>query len=117
LVWWRINIIEIYIGGRPMKYFHIKESKHWITNYGFEECDKTVIGLTCQYEKYLPSESGLYTVWVGVDFKRQLVHIYVEYGCGGEVAKETIDFSYVDTEEEYDFMTELDTIISKYMEI
>ena len=99
-----------------MKYFHIKDPKHWITDYGFEEETKTVVSLPCQYEICLPSESGLYRIWVGVDFKRQLAHIYVEYNCGGEVAKETIDLSYVDTEEADDFMTELDTIISKYME-
>ena len=99
-----------------MKYFHIKAPRHWITEYGFEECNKTAIGLPCQYEIWLPSESGLYRVNVGVDFKRQLVHIYVEYNCGGEVLRETIDFSHVDTEESYDFMIELDTVIAKYME-
>lgn len=100
-----------------MKYFHIKEPRHWITDYGFEECDKTVIGLSCQYEKYLPSESGLYSVWVGVDFRRRLVHIYVEYDCGGEVARETFDVSYTDTEEECIFMPELEALIEKYMEM
>ena len=100
-----------------MKYFHIKEPKHWIVDYGFEECSKTVTGLSCQYEIYLASKSGLYSIWVGVDFKKQLVNLYVEYNCGGEVARETIDFSYVDTDEEYDFMIELDTVISKYMEM
>lgn len=99
-----------------MKYFHIKEPRHWIMEWGFEECSKTVIGLPCQYEICLPSESGLYRIWVGIDFKRQLVHIYVEFNCGGEVAKETIDVSYADIEEEHDFMEELDILISKYME-
>ena len=100
-----------------MKYFHIKESRHWITEYGFEECSKTAVGLPCQYEIYMPSKSGLYSIWVGVNFKRQLVHIYVEYNCGSEVARDIIDVSYVDTEEEYDFMVELDTLVSKYMEM
>ena len=99
-----------------MKHFHKKDRRHWITTYGFEEDTKTVIGLPCQYETCLHSNSGIYCVWVGVDFNKQLVHIYVEYSCGGEVSRETLDFSYVDTDEEYDFMIELDTIISKYVE-
>lgn len=99
-----------------MKHFHIKEPRHWIQDYGFDECDKTVIGLPCQYETCLYTESGLYCVWVGVDFKKQLVHIYKEFECGGEVARDTIDVSYVDTEESYDFMIELDALIDEYME-
>ena len=38
----------------------------------------------------------------------------VEYECGGEVNKATIDVSYVDVDEEYDFMKELDNIIDIY---
>ena len=99
-----------------MKYFHREGQKHWITAYGFEEYTKTVVGLPCQYEACLQHSSGLYNIWVGVDFNKQLVHIYKEYDIGGEIARETIDVSYVDTEEEHDFMVELDTLISKYME-
>lgn len=99
-----------------MKYFHIKEPKHWVMNYGFEECSKTILGLPCQYEICLPSKSGRYCTWVGIDFNKQLVHIYVEYKWSIAVSKDTIDFSYVDTEEEFDFMTELDTVVGKYME-
>ena len=72
--------------------------------------------MPCQYEKCITSESGLYNTWVGVDFNKQLVHIYVEYECGGEVNIATIDFSNVDVDEEYDFMQELDAIIDMYME-
>ena len=99
-----------------MKHFHKTDTSHWITSYGFTEETRTVIGLPCQYEKCITSESGLYNTWVGIDFNNRLVHIYVEYECGGEVNRATIDFSYVDVDEEYDFMIELDTIIDTYME-
>ena len=100
-----------------MEVFH-KDSRvrHWIQDYGFEETSKTVVGLPCQYETCVHSKSGLYCIWVGVDFNKCLVHIYVEYNCGGEVSRNTIDFSYVDVDEEYDFMIELDTIVSGYVE-
>ena len=68
------------------------------------------------YEKCITSESGLYNTWVGVDFDKRLVHIYVEYECGGEVNRATIDVSYVDVDDEYDFMQELDNIIDMYVE-
>ena len=99
-----------------MKVFHCNNHRHWIQDYGFDECNRTVIGIPCQYETCVHSKSDLYCIWVGVDFNKQLVHIYVEYNCGGEVSRETIDFSYVDTEEEYDFMVELDEIVSRYVE-
>lgn len=99
-----------------MKHLHKTDTSHWITSYGFTEETKTVSGLPCQYEKCITSESGLYNTWVGVDFNKRLVHIYVEYECGGEVNMATIDFSNVDMDEECDFMTELDAIIDMYME-
>jgi hypothetical protein len=98
-----------------MKYFHREEQKHWITEYGFEECTATVVGLPCQYEACLWHNSGLYNTWVGVDFNKQLVHIYKEYLSGGEIVRETIDVSYVDTEDEHSFMTELDALVEKYL--
>jgi hypothetical protein len=98
-----------------MKYFHKKDSKHWIESYGFEECSTTVVGLPCQYEKCLSTASKLFCVWVGVDFRTQQVHIYFEYDCGGEVTRGTVDVGHVDIEDEYAFMTELETIIEKYM--
>ena len=100
-----------------MKHFHKTDKSHWIISYGFTAETKTVIGLPCQYEKCITSESGLYNIWVGVDFNKRLVHIYVEYKCGGEVHKATIDVSYVDMYEEYDFMQELDNIIDMYVEV
>lgn len=98
-----------------MKHFHKTNNKHWITSYGFTEETKTVIGLPCQYEKCITSESSLYNIWVGVDFNKRLVHVYVEYECGGEVNRATINVNYVDVDDEYDFMSELDTIIDAYM--
>lgn len=99
-----------------MKNFHITCTHHWIMDYGFERTDGTCIGLPCQYEMCMQSETGLYNIWVGVDFKKAQVHIYVEYECGGEVARETIDVSHVDAEEERSFMTVLDAIVDKYVE-
>ena len=99
-----------------MEVFHKINPEHWILSYGFEEKPKTVVGIPCQYETCVKSKSGLYHIWVGVDFNKQLVHIYQEYNCGGEVSRKTFDFSYVDVDEEYDFMIELDTIVSGYVE-
>lgn len=99
-----------------MEVFHkIINPEHWILSYGFTEKIKTVIGLPCQYEICVESKSKLFNVWVGVDFKKRLVHIYREYECGGEVNRKTYDFSTVDVDEEYDFMIELDTIVSNYV--
>lgn len=99
-----------------MKHFHKKEYKHWITNYGFEEDNKSIDGLPCQYEILMHSNSCR-PVWVAVDFNKQLVHIVKELdSLARNVLRETIDVSYTDTEEEYDFMIELDTLVDKYME-
>ena len=81
----------------------------------FNEKIKTVIGLPCQYEICVESKSKLFNVWVGVDFKKRLVHIYREYNCGGKVNEKTYDFSTVDVDEESDFMRELDTIVKIYV--
>lgn len=99
-----------------MKYFHKEGHKHWIIKYGFEECSKTVIGLPCQYETSMPTNSGLYYIWIGIDFNKQLAHIYIEYDCGGELFRTSIDLSYIDTEDESELMTELDKLIDTYME-
>lgn len=98
-----------------MEVFHKVNPEHWILSYGFNEKPKTVIGLPCQYEICVESKSKLFNVWVGVDFKRQLVHIYREYNCGGKVNEKTYDFSTVDVDEESDFMRELDTIVQIYV--
>ena len=100
-----------------MEVFHKKTNpEHWILSYGFNEKIKTFIGLPCQYEICVESKSKLFNVWVGVDFKRQLIHIYREYECGGEVNRKTYDFSNVDIEDEYTFMTELDAVVHNYVE-
>ena len=98
-----------------MEVFHKVNPEHWILSYGFNEKIKTVIGLPCQYEICVESKSKLFNVWVGIDFKKRLVHIYREYECGGEINRKTYDFSTVDMDEEYDFMIELDTIVSSYV--
>ena len=99
-----------------MKYFYKKESKHWIEDYGFEKCIKTITGLPCQYEISLPTNSGLYYLWIGIDFDSLQAHIYLEYCCGGEVYSGDIDLSDIDVEDESEFMTELDKLIDEYME-
>lgn len=99
-----------------MKYFHKKEYRHWIQDYGFEEEIKTVIGLPCQYEKCVESKSGLYCIWIGVDFDNLLVHLYVEYDCGGEVNRDTISLEDIDVDNEDSFMQALEDMISRYVE-
>ena len=99
-----------------MQVFRKLNPKHWILDYGFEEKSKTVIGIPCQYETCVESKSGLYNIWVGIDFNKYLVHIYEEYNCGGKISNRTFDFCNIDVDEEYDFMIELDTIVSKYVE-
>ena len=99
-----------------MRYFHKKEHKHWIMDYGFEEETKTVIGLPCQYEKCICSKSGLYCIWIGVDFDNLLVHLYVEYDCGGEVSRDAISLEDIDMDDENAFMQALEDMISMYVE-
>lgn len=99
-----------------MRYFHKKEHRHWLINYGFEEETKTVVGLPCQYEKCICSKSGLYCIWVGVDLNNLLVHLYVEYDCGGEVSRETQSLEDIDVDDEYGFMRALEDMISSYVE-
>lgn len=99
-----------------MKYFHKKEYRHWIQDYGFEEEIKTVIGLPCQYEKCVESKSGLYCIWIGVDFDNLLVHLYVEYDCGGEVNRDTISLEDIGVDNEDSFMQALEDMISRYVE-
>ena len=98
-----------------MKHFHKTNPCHWITSYGFTKETKSVIGLPCQYERRITSKSSLYCTWIAIDFNNRLVHIYVEYDCGGEVSRATIDVSYVDVDDEYDFMNELDSIVEPYI--
>lgn len=98
-----------------MKVFYKINPEHWILSYGFEEKPKTVVGIPCQYEICIESNSKIFNVWVGIDFKKRLVHIYREYNCGGEVNRKTYDFGTIDVEEESDFMRELDTIVSLYV--
>lgn len=59
---------------------------------------------------------GLYSIWVGVDFNSLLIHIYVEYDCGGEVTRHTADFSDVDVDHEEPFMKALEELVSYYLE-
>ena len=97
-----------------MKIFHKRNLNHWILEYGFNEEYQTVIGIPCQYETCLAYST--YNLWVGIDFHKRLVHIYQEYECGGEISRRTFNFSHVDMDNEYDFITELDTIVNEYME-
>ena len=100
-----------------MKVFHKNvEVHHWLQDYGFDKESHTVLGQPCQFEKCIPSESGLYSIWVGVDFNSLLVHIYVEYDCGGAVTRHTADFSDVDVDHEETFMQALEELVSYYLE-
>ena len=99
-----------------MKYFQKRESRHWIQDYGFEETNRTVIGLPCQYETCTYSKSGLYCIWIGVDFDNLDVHLYIEYKCGGEVYRSSISCEDIDVDDEDEFMSKLEDLISGYME-
>ena len=99
-----------------MKYFHKKEYRHWILDYGFEEAYKTVMSLPCQYETCVRSKSDLYYIWVGVDFDNLLVHLYVEYDCSGEVSRDTISLEDIDIDDEDKFMRAFEDMISIYVE-
>lgn len=101
-----------------MKVFHKEtEVRHWLQDYGFDKESHTVLGQPCQFETCIQSESGLYSIWVGVDFDSLLVHIYVEYDCGGEVTRHTADFSDVDVDHEELFMEALEELVGHYLEI
>lgn len=100
-----------------MKVFHKStEVRHWLQDYGFEKETHTVLGQPCQFEKCISSELGLYCIWVGVDLNSLLVHIYVEYDCGGEATRHTADFSNVDVDHEEPFMRALEELVSYYLE-
>lgn len=98
-----------------MKVFN-RDSKyhHWILDYGFITNTKTVIGEPCQFESCI--STNLYCIWVGVDFEHLLIHIYVEYDCGGEVERDTIDCSDINVDNETLFMEYLDNLIYTYVE-
>lgn len=99
-----------------MRYFHKKEHKHWIMDYGFQEETETVVGLPCQYETCICSKSSLYYIWVGVDFDNLLVHLYIEYECGGEVSRDTISLEDIDVNNENAFMQALADMITTFVE-
>jgi hypothetical protein len=93
------------------------EVRHWLQDYGFDKESHTVLGQPCQFETCIQSESGLYSIWVGVDFDSLLVQIYVEYDCGGELTRHTADFSDVDVDHEEPFMEALEELVGHYLEI
>lgn len=100
-----------------MKVFHKNtEVRHWLQDYGFDKESHTILCQPCQFETCILSESGLYSIWVGVDFNSLLVHIYVEYDYGGEVTRHTADFSDVDVDHEETFMQALEELVSYYLE-
>ena len=101
-----------------MNVFHKnRRDRHWILDYGFEKESRTVVGKPCQYETCVHSKSGLYCLWIGVDFESLAVHIYIEYDCGGEIYSTSKDFSDVDVDHEDTFMSALDELVSEYLEV
>ena len=100
-----------------MKVFHKEYAhRHWLEDYGFDKCSRTVLGQPCQYETCVHSNDGLYCIWVGVNFNALEVYIYVEYECGGEVYRDTIDISDIDVDSEDTFIQVLDDTVSYYVE-
>ena len=100
-----------------MKVFHKEfEHRHWLEDYGFDKCARTVLGQPCQYETCVHSNNDLYCIWVGVNFDALEVYIYVEYECGGEVCRYTVDLSDIDVDNENELMQVLDDAVSYYVE-
>ena len=100
-----------------MKVFHKEyEHRHWLEDYGFDKCARTVLGQPCQYETCVHSKDDLYCIWVGVNFDALEVYIYVEYECGGEVYRDTLDISDINVGNESKFMQMLDDEVSRYAE-
>ena len=99
-----------------MKHFSKQEpSRHWITQYGFSNEFSSVIGLHCQYETCIHSDNNLYCLWLSIDFARSEAHVYVEYDCGGEVSRDTINLSHIDINDESILMPILDEIVDEYL--
>ena len=100
-----------------MRVFHKEyEHRHWLEDYGFDKCSRTVLGQSCQYETCVHSKDDLYCIWVGINFDALEVYIYVEYECGGEVCRYTVDLSDVDVDREEALMQVLDDAVSYYVE-
>lgn len=100
-----------------MKVFHKNyEHRHWLEDYGFDKCSRTVLSQPCQYETCVHSNDDLYCIWVGVNFDALEVYIYVEYECGGEVHRDTLDISDINIGNEEALMQVLDDAVSYYVE-
>lgn len=97
-----------------LKIFH-DGTRHWILKYGFREETTTIVGLKCQYETCYEREDGLYTIWIGVDFESLELHLYLEYSCGGEIARNTFDISDIDVDNEETCIKAIDDLVYDYL--
>ena len=99
-----------------MKHFQKREYKHWITEYNFEECLRSIDGETCQYEIHTHAKSG-WPVWIAVDFEGLLVYVVKEVDYFAyNIVRETIDISNWNVDNEEAFMSQLDEAVDKYLE-
>lgn len=100
-----------------MKYFTKKDIlSHWIQEYGFETVNHFVTGENCQFEYVIKTPDELHYIWLGIDRDHLIIHVYVEYDCGGEVERDHIDISDWNVDNEESFMDSLEDLLSGYME-
>ena len=90
---------------------YTKSSNILLAN-GFTRENESVTGdlINC-YEKVVPLNS-CYDAWISVDIETSQVYIYIEYECGGEVARFDNELDadfYVDQES---FFAELDNYVT-----
>lgn len=100
-----------------MKYFKKTDiSHHWIQKYGFDAVNSFVTGEFCQFECPIKTPDEFHYVWLGIDFENLIIHVYVEYDCGGEIERDHIDISDWSVDNEDKFMDSLENLLSEYIE-
>lgn len=81
-----------------------------LTEHGFKLKDRNVTGeLKNCYEKCI--DLGLYYAWISVNPATRRVIIYVEYDCGGEVARYRDNLLHLWSDQEA-FFEELDEFVT-----
>lgn len=86
-----------------------------LTENGFKYKPRSVTGdLKNCFEKCI--DLGLYYAWVAVNINTRRVLIYVEYDCGGEVARYTTNLMHLWEDSEEAFFKELDEYVTDRLE-
>lgn len=86
-----------------------------LTENGFKYKPRSVTGdLKNCFEKCI--DLGLYYAWIAVNTDTRRVLIYVEYDCGGEVARYTTNLLHLWKDSEEAFFEELDEYVTDRLE-